>query len=328
MKNLSLILCPNESKFSSLSDGSRVPEEVHHPSEVCQRRRRINRVMPRVYAVDEANLPAVQAFLEQHVDHAMFLLSNLAANGPRIGTALSSGNFKVIEENGRVRAVFCLTRRTNILAESSARTEFARTIVDACRAESIPIGGVIGEWNLAEAIWSVLRANPGFKEVYTSKEVLQARNLNEVDPLTQRSHVRHLHVDDFEQWDRVNAAFCAEEGIPVRETPAARKALFEQIVQACRMWGYFEDGLLLAMAGLNAVYKHIGQVAGVYTVPDRRRSGLSKATMNALLADSASLHGLQRMILFTGEHNHAARHLYRLLAFRRSDILPCLCVNR
>ena len=273
--------------------------------------------MPRVCAVDETNLPVIQAFLEQHVDNAMFLLSNLAANGPRIGTALSSGNFKVIEENGLVRAVFCLTRRTNILAEAGARTEFARTIVDACRAESIPIGGVIGEWNLAEAIWSVLRGNPGFKEVYTSKEVLQARNLNEVDPLTQRSHVRHLHVDDFEQWDRVNAALCAEEGMPLRETPAGRKALFQQIVQACRMWGYFEDGRLLAMAGLNAVYNHVGQVAGVYTVPDRRRLGLSRATMNALLADSTHVHRLKRLILFTGEHNQPAHHLYATLGFSR-----------
>lgn len=271
--------------------------------------------MPRVCAVDETNLPAAQAFLEQHADTSMFLLSNLASNGPRIGSALNSGNFKVIEENGHVRAVFCLTRRTNILAEARGRTEFARAIVEACQAESVPIGGVMGEWNLADAIWSVLQANPGFKEVYASKEVLQARDLSEAEASTEPSPVRHLHVDDFEQWDRMNAAFCAEERMPLQGTPAERKALFEQITQACRMWGYFEDGRLCAMAGLNAVYNHLGQVAGVYTVPDRRRLGLSRATMNALLADSAHVHSLKRLILFTGEHNKPAQHLYATLGF-------------
>lgn len=214
-----------------------------------------------------------------------------------------------------MRAVFCLTRRTNILAEADGPTKFAQTIVEACQAELIPIGGVIGEWNLAEAIWSVLEANSRFKELYASREVLQARDINEVNPFTERSHVRHLHVDDFEQWDRMNAAFCAEDGMPLQGTPAERKVLFEQITQACRMWGYFEDGRLCAMAGLNAVYKHLGQVAGVYTVPDRRRLGLSRATMNALLADSAHVHSLKRLILFTGEHNKPAQHLYATLGF-------------
>jgi predicted GNAT family acetyltransferase len=81
------------------------------------------------------------------------------------------------------------------------------------------------------------------------------------------------------------------------------------------MWGYFEEGRLLAMAGLNAVYNRLGQVAGVYTVPDRRRSGLSRATMNALLADSAHVHSLKRLILCTGEHNKPAQHLYATLGF-------------
>ena len=69
------------------------------------------------------------------------------------------------------------------------------------------------------------------------------------------------------------------------------------------------------MAGLNAVHRQLGQVGGVYTVPNRRRLGLSRATMHALVTDSIRVHGLERLILFTGEHNHAARHLYDRLGF-------------
>ena len=146
----------------------------------------------RCRAVDETNLPLVRAFLEQHADTSMFMLNNLTVHGPRIGSALNSGNFNVIEERGDVRAVFCLTRRTIILAEAGGHTEFAQAIVEACRAEPIPVGGVVGEWKLAEAMWSILRNSPGFKEVYASKEILQACDLSRITAPVAISQVRHL----------------------------------------------------------------------------------------------------------------------------------------
>jgi predicted GNAT family acetyltransferase len=270
-----------------------------------------------IRAVDETNLPSARAFLEDHAETSMLLLGNLDLYGPRIGSAFYSGNYKIIEEDGQVCAVFCLTRRTMLLAAAGGRIEFARTIVDACREEPIAIGGVMGEWNLAESIWSILRTNPGFNEVYAAKEILHARDLNHAIARDASPHVRHLAVTDFEQWDLAYAAYHAEEGIPLHGTPSEREALFRRNAEARRWWGYFEDGRLLAMAGLNAVYKQLGQVGGVYTVPDRRRLGLSRTTMNALLADSVHVHRLERLILFTGEQNRAARHLYDTLGFLR-----------
>ena len=98
-------------------------------------------------------------------------------------------------------------------------------------------------------------------------------------------------------------------------TPDERERLFLRSAELRRWWGYFEDDRLVAMACLNAVYKRLGQVGGVYTVPARRGFGFSRATMNALLADSVQVHGLERLILFTGEHNEAARHIYKTLGF-------------
>ena len=37
--------------------------------------------------------------------------------------------------------------------------------------------------------------------------------------------------------------------------------------------------------------------------------------MNALISDSVHLHGLERLVLFTGEHNDAARRMYDTLGF-------------
>jgi predicted GNAT family acetyltransferase len=48
--------------------------------------------------------------------------------------------------------------------------------------------------------------------------------------------------------------------------------------------------------------------------------------MAALLADSANEHGLERLILFTGHHNHAARRLYETLGFETiGDFALLMC---
>jgi hypothetical protein len=252
-----------------------------------------------VRAVDGTNLAAALSFLERHSDTALSLLSNLALNGPCLGPALNSANFKCIEEQSQVCAVFCLTRRSIILAEAGGRVDFASAIVEACLAEPIQISGVVGERELAEAIGAVLRVRPGFVQHYASKENLQA--LEPIDPkrYVPMPGTRRLRPDDFAEWDALRTANFAQNGIPLPIPRTERQASFEQSVQAGRWWGYFENERLLAIAALNAVHDRIGLVGGVYTVPERRREGWSRATMHALLSDSVSLHGLTRLILST-----------------------------
>ena len=103
--------------------------------------------------------------------------------------------------------------------------------------------------------------------------------------------------------------------MPLNGTPDEREMLFRRSTGLQRWWGYFEGERLVSMACLTAVYKRLGQVGGVYTVPARRGFGFSRATMNALLSDSVQVRGLERLILFTGEHNEAARHIYKTLGF-------------
>jgi predicted GNAT family acetyltransferase len=59
------------------------------------------------------------------------------------------------------------------------------------------------------------------------------------------------------------------------------------------------------------------QIGGVYTAPHLRRQGLSRALMRALIDDSIRVHRLTRLLLFTGEKNHAALALYDSLGFVR-----------
>ena len=49
-------------------------------------------------------------------------------------------------------AVFCLTRRGNLLVQGGGRIDLAEQIFEACEAEPIEVRGIVGEWPLAEAL--------------------------------------------------------------------------------------------------------------------------------------------------------------------------------
>src|SRR5260370_15668573 len=92
--------------------------------------------------VTDSDLERARAFLESHVDTSLFLLSTLAALGPRLGNHLNSGNFRVIEEAGNIVAVFCLTRRGNLLVQAGGRTPEAEQIFEASQAQPLQGRGI------------------------------------------------------------------------------------------------------------------------------------------------------------------------------------------
>jgi predicted GNAT family acetyltransferase len=268
-----------------------------------------------VREVTEQNLEPVRLFLEAHSDTTMFLLSNLATHGHKLGDGLNSGNFRYVEESGEIVGVFCLTRRGNLLLETGGRSDLADLVVRSCSDEPFSIQGVVGEWRAAKSIWNLIRDAPGFRERYQSREVLYARGLSRVTKTGRNRGVRRLVPSDSLQWESLNAAYLGEQGLPIQGTAKQRRAAFEESCSAGRWWGYPQEGPVVAIAAVNAVHRHTGQVAGVYTVPQYRRTGLARLVMEALMEDAELLHHLNRLILFTGEDNRAARGLYESLGF-------------
>ncbi len=270
----------------------------------------------KVSNVTEDNIILVQAFLENNSDTSLFLSSNLSVYGPGLGDSMNSGNFKFLESDNNICAVFCLTRRGNLLAETRGRTNFAKKILDACTAESISIQGVIGEWYSSDAIWKLLLQSGNFIEYSRSREVLYRLDLTAGQASAAAPKgIRQLLSNDFEQWEPLETAFLQEEGMPIQGTIKQRRANFEQSARAGYWWGYIENGQLMATVALNALYKQTGQVGGVYTAPLWRRRGLSRAAMQVMIKDCMHLYHLRKLILFTGENNKAARCLYESLGF-------------
>jgi len=267
--------------------------------------------------VTDSDLERVRGFLESHVDTSLFLLSTLAALGPRLGSHLNSGNFRFIEEAGNIAAVFCLTRRGNLLVQAGGRTRFAEQIFESCEAEPIEVRGIVGEWAMAEALWKLLRADPRFETTHALKDVLYRLMLKDTDRTVARSLLtRALDADDFVQWERLNTAYFAELSLPLQATLEQRRTDFMVRIRSGLWWGAFDDCYeLVSIAALNATYGSLGQVGGVYTRPAERRKGLSRAVMQLLVDDCRTRLGFEKLVLFTGEDNAPARKLYESLGF-------------
>jgi hypothetical protein len=184
---------------------------------------------PMIRHVTDSDLERVRAFLERHVDTSLFLLSTLAALGPRLGSHLNSGNFRLIEEGGKVSAVFCLTRRGNLLVQAGGRTDLAERIFEDCEAEPMEVRGIVGEWPMAAALWKLLRADPRFEPTHALKDVLYRLMLKRMTrPSGQSSNgsltVRALGADDFLQWERLNSAYFVELSLPLQASLEQRRA--------------------------------------------------------------------------------------------------------
>jgi ribosomal protein S18 acetylase RimI-like enzyme len=300
---------------------------------------------PMIRHVTDSDLERVRAFLESHVDTSLFLLSTLAALGPRLGSHLNSGNFRLIEEDGKVAAVFCLTRRGNLLVQAGGRTDLAERIFEDSEAEPMEVRGIVGEWPMAEALWKLLRADPRFEPTHALKDVLYRLMLKETRPplgvpsLTARSPagerlsesvtLRPLQAADFVQWERLNSAYFAELSLPLQATLEQRRTDFMVRIRSGLWWGAFDDCYdLVSIAALNATYGSMGQVGGVYTRPADRKKGLAKAVMRLLIEDCRKRLGFGKLVLFTGEDNTAARKLYESLGFQVAGAFGLLLGDR
>ncbi len=289
----------------------------------------------KIRLVETEDLERVRGFLEAHVESSLFLLSNLALFGPRVGDNWNSGNYRLIEAQGSVVAVFALTRRGNLLVQAGGRADLAEPILEACEGEPFDVCGVAGEWALAQALWDLLLADPRFEPGQGStKDVLYRLPLirDAARALPEGVHdglqVRLLEPGDFEQWERLNTAYLAELHLPLPVIDAAHEAEFVRRARARWWWGAFVEGELAATAALNAAYGSVGQVGGVYTRPADRQKGLARAAMLELMRASVVLHRFEKLILFTGEENQAARRLYERLGFEASGAFGLLLGSR
>ena len=249
-------------------------------------------------------------FLKKHENFSLFLLGNFENYGSSLSESPYSGNFKLIRSSDKIVGVFSLTKKGNLLIETTLQNEIFDLVLDACRQESISLQGIVGNWKFCEPFWDYLKAKKVIqKEIFNSKEILYQLELAKssyISPL----NVRVLSQNDFEQWKPLRLDYLNESGLSNELTDEQFRQQFLLKIAKKIIWGYFLKDTLVSIADLNAKALDLGQVGGVYTDPSFRKRGYSTAVMNKLLSDAKHLHGIRKLIIFTGENNHAAQKVY------------------
>lgn len=260
-------------------------------------------------------MPAARSFLEAHIDTSLYLLSTMTELGIRSTSSPRSGNVLLIEEGGDVVGVFCLTLKGDLLAQAGGRAALAPLILDACRSQRPAVVGVLAEWPLAEALWALLSPDPAYVPVYECKSIVYGITRVPMARQVPGIVVREMTMADYDAWEPLDRAFCAEEGLAVMPEDDRRRSGYRLRADAGGWWGAFAETRLVSTACLNAEYRGIGQVGGVYTRPAYRRLGIAQQVMHDLMLAHEARSGLQEVVLFAAERNRAACAFYEAMGF-------------
>ena len=264
--------------------------------------------------VDASTQDEMVRFLKHHEDRTLFLLNNFENHGYRLTRAFNSGNFHLIRYFGNIVGAFCLCRRGNLLIQSEENNDTLMDLVlDACLRESIPLTGLLGDWDFCHPFWEHLKKRKVIRhETLISKEVLYSLDISRCHYPTEPT-VRLLTTDDFSQWHPLRNDYLQEMKLP---EDLSEKDLYRDFLSKVEQkitWGLFRDRELRSLAEFNAKTTDLAQVGGVYTIPSLRGQGLAKTLMRQLVTDAKNLHRIRKLIIFTDQDNKPARSVYESL---------------
>lgn len=253
------------------------------------------------------------AFLKKNEEYSLFLLSNLEAYGLELSDAHYSGNFKILREAGKILTAFSLTKKGTLLVQSIKQDQDVyEAIIAACLDEKMPISGVIGEWGFAYALWNLLKQRKIIQtETFIEREALYMIDV-EKTAYAPEPGVRLLQTTDFDAWVKLRVNYVTEMGFPGNSMEEVQTEFLQKVAQQIT-WGLFWEEKLVAIADLNARFSDLGQLGGVYTMPELRKRGLSTRLIRHIIHDIKVLHRIKKLIIFTGENNFAARKVYESL---------------
>lgn len=267
-----------------------------------------------VEPVTPLTAPEMVQFLKKEEHFSLFLLGNYLNYGLTLTEAPYSGNFKIVRQSKEIVAVFCLTKVGTLILYCSLKEPLFAPILAACQCEKMALKGLVGNWEFCHPFWQWLKDKKIIqKDVSFSKEILYTCDLIQKELPSPKHPVRLLLEKDYPTWLPLRVAYIQEEGFPSNLSEKQMHVQFSEKVKSQSTWGLFLEEKLVSIADLNAQAFETGQVGGVYTTPLYRRQGYSRSVMQQLLLDTKHLHGLTKLVIFTGENNFSARALYESL---------------
>jgi uncharacterized protein len=237
--------------------------------------------------LEERSATATQIYAVRH-NREMVLLASLATN--IVLAADPAGNQDVLE---------------------SAIAMIAERIV----ARMLPVRAIISPAPLVEKLWLRLRSRIDPPTVVRMNQPVYAmRRRLDFPDLT---HARYAAVEDLEQLVPACAAMHKEEvGIdPVERDAGGYRERIRELIDRRRAIVRVQDGIITSKCEFSAVSDDAVQLMGVWTHPQFRRRGLSRATLREVCG-----HLFRRgknVTLFVNDFNIPAIKLYEAIGFQR-----------
>ncbi len=262
---------------------------------------------------------ALEAFLVEHLQSSMFLLSNLKRAGLKNQGKPYEGAYLGAWKGESLCGVSALYWNGMLILQSMGHTA---ALVEGHQARDMGApSGLVGPWAQVEAAREALGAQQWPCRM-NSREYLYDLPLDalEVPPALASGQVRcrRATLEDLEvliPW-RLAQKEEMEGGVRSEEDKAGLIAGVYRAQSEGVQWVLERQGELVSMSTFNAHLPQCVQIGGVYTPPALRGNGHARAVVAGSLLVARS-NGTGRSILFTGEHNEPAQRAYLALGYRR-----------
>lgn len=276
---------------------------------------------PTIRILDNADQPAVEAFLRPRLESSMFLLSNSRTDGLEDHGRRLQGCYVGAFENGEMVGVVGHFRNGFVIPQAPRHLETLwRTAV---AASGFPLRGLNGPAAQCFAVRDALAVPESNLHLNLSEKLYRLDLSHLVVPslladgtLTGR-RIAGADLDVVTTWfvDYNVEALGAEEDQALRADCRirARRSLEEQST-----WIVSRGNEPVAMSSFNAMLAEAVQIGGVYTPPALRSRGYARAAVAQSLLD-ARAEGVETAILFTDVDHTAAHKSYTALGFEIID---------
>lgn len=257
--------------------------------------------------------PAIEAFLLQHAEAAMFPLSNLRAHG------LGEGDFasdhphalRVWMADGGPSGVVALTRGGMLLPMLTALADRAALRLALA---GLPITGAVGPADQVRALLAFL----GLADRPTLRSADEPGFALQLDRLLIPPVLDAMLIPPGPDLRPLLVGWRADyhrETLGTPENQATDRAGND--IDSWMVAGHhrvlLRSGVPVAMTGFNAALPEIVQIGGVYVPPDLRCRGHARLAVALHLAEARAL-GVRRAVLFAA--SGAAARAYRAIGFQ------------
>lgn len=115
------------------------------------------------------------------------------------------------------------------------------------------------------------------------------------------------------------AAFAESYDEFAAQSAAEIAATLEDPAGLCHVFGAFDDDDLIGIVGVTRdrleKMRHKGYIWGMYVAPEHHGRGVGRGLLEAAIAHSRQIVGLEQLRLIVGEANAGARKLYEAVGF-------------